>query len=59
MRAAVLALVSALVVAGSVVVLAIRRRAAEWARWEALDEERTADERIVGMPTWPYRGEVS
>lgn len=59
MRTAALALVSALVVAGSVVALAIRQRAEEWRAWEALDAERAADERIVGMPTWPYRGEVS
>lgn len=44
MRTAALALVSALVVAGGVVALAIRQRAEEWRRWEALDQERAADD---------------
>lgn len=34
----------ALMVAAGVVALAIRRRAEEWRRWEALDAERAADD---------------
>lgn len=52
MRAAVLALVSALVVAGAAAVLAIRADIRAWREWDD-------DEPIVGMPTWPYRGEVN
>lgn len=55
MRAAVLALVAGLVAAGSVVALAIAIRA-DIRSWREWDDD---PDPIVGMPTWPYRGEVN